>query len=149
MRRGSLLVAFIALIGALVVGGRVEAASWPASMPLPVDFAPEGIAMGTGSTFYVGSLRTGDIYRGDLRTGEGSVFIDAPPGRVALGLKADRRHRLLFVAGGPTGAAYVYDTRSGASVAVYQLAPSGTSLINDVVVTRDAAYFTDSFSPVL
>jgi sugar lactone lactonase YvrE len=149
MRRGSLLVAFIALIGALVVGGRVEAASWPASMPLPVDFAPEGIAMGSGSTFYVGSLSTGDIYRGDLRTGEGSVFVDAPPGRVAVGLKADRRRRLLFVAGGATGAAYVYDTRSGSSVAVYQLAPNGPSLINDVVVTRDAAYFTDSFNPVL
>jgi sugar lactone lactonase YvrE len=116
---------------------------------LPVDFAPEGIATGTGSTFYAGSLTTGDIYRGDLRSGAGSVFIEAPPGRAAVGLKADKAHHLLFVAGGGTGAAYVYDTRSGDAVATYQFAPSGAALLNDVTVTREGAYFTDSFSPVL
>jgi sugar lactone lactonase YvrE len=116
---------------------------------LPVDFAPEGIAVGAGSTFYAGSLTTGDIYRGDLRSGAGGVFIQAPPGRAAAGLKADDAHRLLFVAGGGTGAAYVYDTRSGAPVATYQFAPSGTALLNDVVVTGNGAYFTDSFNPVL
>ena len=123
-------------------GGRSEQ-----SIPLPVDFVPEGIASGTGSTFYAGSLRTGDIYRGDLRTGEGGIFIDAPAGRVAVGLKADVPHGLLFVAGGPTGMAYVYDLRTGATVATYQFAAAGASLLNDVIVTRDAAYFTDSFSP--
>jgi hypothetical protein len=75
---------------------------FPASIPLPNDFAPEGIAVGAGSTFYAGSLVTGDIYRGSLRSGEGAIFIDAPEGRVAVGLKADRARRLLFVAGGPT-----------------------------------------------
>ncbi|MBA2770085.1 MAG: hypothetical protein H0U35_13350 [Sporichthyaceae bacterium] len=124
--------------------------SFPDSVPLPVDFAPEGVALGTGSTFYVGSLTTGDIYRGDLRTGTGAVFIDAAPGRVAVGLKADEAHHLLFVAGGATGAAYVYDTRSGGPVARYQFAAAGGgALVNDVVVTGDGAYFTDSFAPVL
>ena len=66
---------------------------FPDSIPLPDDFAPEGIATGAGTTFYAGSLTLGDIYRGDLRTGEGGVFIDAPAGRSAVGLKADRRHR--------------------------------------------------------
>jgi sugar lactone lactonase YvrE len=116
---------------------------------LPVDFAPEGIALGAGSTFYVGSLKTGDIYRGDLRSGAGDVFIHAAPGRAAVGLKADKAHHLLFVAGGGTGAAYVYDSRSGAPVATYQFAPSGAALLNDVVVTGNGAYFTDSFNPVL
>jgi hypothetical protein len=119
------------------------------SIPLPVDFRPEGIATGTGSTFYAGSLRTGDIYRGDLRTGEGSIFIHAAEGRVSVGLKVDVPRHLIFVAGGPTGEAYVYDSRTGAPVATYQFATPGTTLLNDVVVTRDAAYFTESFAPLL
>jgi hypothetical protein len=154
MRRRSLLFVLVALTGLLgaspaAVADPVAGGPFPESAPLPVDFAPEGIAVGTGSTFYAGSLTTGDIYRGDLRSGAGSVFIQASPGRAAVGLKVDKAHQLLFVAGGPTGAAYVYDTRSGAAVATYQFAPSGAALLNDVIVTRDGAYFTDSFSPVL
>lgn len=121
---------------------------FPASIPLPDDFAPEGVAVGRGATFYAGSLVDGDIYRGDLRTGEGAVFVDVSD-RQAAGLKVDRRHRLLFVAGGATGNAFVYDLRDGSTVAVIPLAPAGASLINDVVVTRQGAWFTDSFSPVL
>jgi hypothetical protein len=34
-------------------------------------------------------------------------------------------------------------------VGVFQLTPSSTTFVNDVIVTRDAAYFTDSFRPVL
>jgi hypothetical protein len=155
MRRRSLVVVLVALMGLLAATASAAAAPlrgakpFPDSVPLPVDFAPEGIALGAGSTFYAGSLTTGDIYRGDLRSGAGSVFIQAPPGRAAVGLKADRAHHLLFVAGGATGAAYVYNTRSGAPVASFQFAPSGAALLNDVVVTGSGAYFTDSFNPVL
>ena len=143
------LVVVVVMAVSLAVSAPATAAPFPDSIPLPVDFAPEGIASGAGSTFYAGSLTTGDIYRGSLRSGAGGIFIDAPPGRVAVGLKADRTHRLLFVAGGATGAAYVYDLRTGAPVATYQFAPAGTALLNDVVVTSDGAYFTDSFAPVL
>src|SRR4051794_40260270 len=73
------------------------------SIPLPVDFEPEGIAVGAGNTFYVGSLRTGDIYRGDLRSGDGAIFVDAPSGRVAVGMRVDRGRHWLVVAGGATG----------------------------------------------
>ena len=125
------------------------AARFPDSVPLPVDFAPEGIASGAGSTFYVASLTTGDVYRGNLRNGTGQILVDAPAGGGAVGLKADVSHRLLFVAGGLTGAAHVYNSRTGALVAQYQFAPNGTSLINDVVLTAHAAYFTDSFNPDL
>ena len=121
---------------------------FPPSAPLPDDFAPEGIAVGTGSTFYVGSLVDGDIYRGDLRSGAGSVFVDAPPGRQAGGLKVDEPRHRLWVAGGATGRAQVYDTRDGATVADLQLT-TGPSVVNDVVVTNDGAYFTDSVNPVL
>jgi sugar lactone lactonase YvrE len=117
-------------------------------IPLPVGFAPEGIASANGTIFYVGSIPTGDIYRGDLRTGEGEVFIDAPDGRSAIGMKFDSRSGYLFVAGGATGDAYVYDTVSGETVAVIELSTE-PSFINDVVVTRDGVYFTNSFQPVL
>ena len=40
------------------------------SVALPVNFAPEGIAKGEGSTFYAASLATGDVYQGNLRTGK-------------------------------------------------------------------------------
>jgi sugar lactone lactonase YvrE len=56
----------------------------------------------------------------------------------------DRARRLLFVAGGFTGQAYVYDTRTKATVATYQFGNPQTSVINDVTVTRRGAWFTDS-----
>jgi hypothetical protein len=138
MRRHLVLV--VVMAASFALSAPAIAAPFPDSVPLPVDFAPEGIALGTGSSFYAGSLKTGDIYRGDPRSGAGGVFIDAPAARVAAGLKADRARHLLFVAGGVTGAAYVYDSRNGAPVAAYQFAPSGAALLNDVVVTGDGAY---------
>jgi sugar lactone lactonase YvrE len=118
---------------------------FPAVIQLPVGFQPEGVEIGKGTTFYAGSVATGAIYRGDLRTGKGAVFIQ-PSGRTATGIEYD--HNRLFVAGAATGSAYVYDARSGALLKTYQLATAPT-FINDVVVTHDAAYFTDSSKPVL
>ena len=143
------LAALVSAALCFALAAPAGAQPFPDSIPLPDDFAPEGIATGAGTTFYAGSITLGDIYRGDLRTGEGAIFIDARAGRSALGLKADRRHGLLFVAGGFTGEAYVYDLRTGAPVASYQFGTPGASLVNDVIVTRDAAYFTDSFAPFL
>lgn len=140
------------LVAALLVLGLATTAAarpFPGVIALPTGFQPEGIAVGKGPTFYVGSIPTGAIYRGDLRTGEGSVLVQAQAGRPAIGLAADRRNRL-FVAGGPTGQAYVYDARTGASLASFQLAAGpDPTFVNDVVVTKDAAWFTDSFRPVL
>jgi hypothetical protein len=133
----------------LIIGtSRVPLASageFPSVIVLPGATSAEGIATGNGSTFYAGDFVTGDIYRGDLRSGEVERFIDAPNGRMAVGLKADVRHGLLFVAGGFTGQAYIYDLETGADLATLQLG----SLVNDVVVTHDAAWFTDSVVPHL
>jgi sugar lactone lactonase YvrE len=64
-------------------------------------------------------------------------------------LATDERGRI-FVAGGLTGQGYVYDAQTGASLASYQLATGADpTFVNDVVVTKDAAWFTDSFRPVL
>lgn len=104
----------------------------------------EGIAAGRGDTFFAGDLFRGDIFRGDFRRGGARLFIDAPEGRMAVGMEMDPARRLLFVAGGFTGQAYVYDTRTRATVASYQFGEAQASLINDVVVTRRGAWFTDS-----
>ena len=77
----------------------------------------------------------------------GEVLVHAPAGGSAVGLKADDADHLLFACGGLTGAAHVYNSRTGALVAQYQFAPNGTSLINDVVLTAHEAYFTDSYNP--
>ena len=122
------------------------AQAFPNVIPLPNGFQPEGIASGKGTTFYVGSIPTGAIYRGDLRTGEGDIFVPAQDGRSATGLKYDSRTGLLFVAGAGTGFAYVYDGQTGENIAAIQLTTS-PSFINDVVVTKDAAYFTNSAQP--
>ena len=65
----------------------------------------------------------GDIFRGDVQRGTAELFIDAPAGRMAAGMAVDLAHDLLFVAGGFTGQGYVYDTRTGATVATYQFGP--------------------------
>lgn len=111
---------------------------------LPGATSAEGIAAGRGVTFYAGDLFAGDIFRGNIRRGTAELFIDAPAGRQAVGMAADLRHDLLFVAGGFTGQAYVYDLRTGATVASYQFATPPATVINDVTVTRRGAWFTDS-----
>jgi sugar lactone lactonase YvrE len=146
-RQRSIIVLLLFAIGFLTMGA-ASAQSFPDVIPLPNGFRPEGIASGTGTTFYVGSIPTGAVYRGDLRTGEGAVLVPAQAGRSSIGLKYDARTGLLFVAGGMTGNAYIYDGQTGANVAEIQLTTL-PSFINDVVVTKDAAYFTNSFQPEL
>jgi hypothetical protein len=145
-RRSFLVFLLTALSTALIAAAPAQV--FPDVIELPDGFQPEGIAVGKGHTFYVGSLATGGIYRGDLRTGEGELLIPGQAGRVAVGLKYDERTGYLFVAGGPTGNAYVYDGETGETIAVIPLTAPGT-FINDVVITKDAAYFTESFRPVL
>jgi sugar lactone lactonase YvrE len=138
------------MIAATLAPAAAPAAAAPRSdvIVLPGASSAEGIAKGAGPTFYAGDLFRGDIFRGNLQRGTAELFIDAPTGRMAVGMFADVRHGLLFVAGGP-GAAYVYDTRTGAIVATYRLGDPASSFINDVTVTKDGAYFTDSLQPRL
>jgi len=132
-----------------VTAAPVTAGDRPDTIDLPSGFAPEGVAVGRGGTFYAGSRVDGRIARGDVRRDtEAEVFIGAPSVPAATGLKADVRHGLLWVAGAGTGKAAVYDLRTGAAVTTLTFTTE-TSFINDVVVTRDAAYFTNSRSPVI
>lgn len=144
-----LVVAVLALSPGLVMAAPAESDRFPQIISLPNGFRPEGIVTGRGTTIYAGSLANGAIYRADLRTGEGSLLFAGETGRVAVGLGYDRRTNFVYAAGGPTGRAYVYDGRSGETEGVFQLTAETTTFVNDVIVTRDAAYFTDSFRPVL
>lgn len=147
MRR-TLRAFVLSMVALSLMAVPVSAQPFPGSIPLPDGFSPEGIAVGAGSTFYVGSLRDGDVYRGDLASGAGELFVDAPAGRIAVGLKADVPGNRLFVAGGFTGQAFVYDLTTGSDLGAVALTTPGT-FINDVVVTNDAAWFTDSGRGVL
>jgi sugar lactone lactonase YvrE len=131
---------------------------FPTPIALPTGFQPEGISIGKGANFYVGSVATGAIYRGSVRTGEGAVLVPGvatpagePQKAAAIGTEVDQRNRL-WVAGGPTGVGHVYDAKSGAELKTYVFVDDPVTtptFVNDVVVTKDAAYFTDSFNAVL
>ena len=128
----------LTVIASVVTASAALAASFPATIPLPNGWQPEGIAVGDGTTFYVGSIPTGAVFRGDLRTGKARRSSPARPGRAAIGVEHDRGR--LFVAGGGTGKGFVYDADSGALLRELQLATgSGATFVNDVVVTKRAA----------
>ena len=137
----------VAFAAALVPFAAAAAKPFPAHIDLPDGLRPEGIAIGPKHTFYVGSIATGAVVKGDLRTGANSILVPAQPGRAAIGVGVDNRSRL-FVAGGPTGDGYVYDAKTGQNIADYNFTDDPT-FVNDVVVTRTAAWFTDSVNPVL
>jgi hypothetical protein len=151
LRRRSVIGAVSAAVVALALlvspadGHRADRA-----ILLPGATGTEGVARLNGTTFFAGDLLTGDIFRGRVNKGTAAKFIDAPEGRFAAGMKADRSDRLLFVAGGPTGAGYVYDTRTGSPVTSYQFqSPPTATFINDVALTKGGAWFTDSAQALL
>jgi hypothetical protein len=113
------------------------------TIALPLGLQPEGITGDGESTFYVGSLADGRVIRGDLDSGETEVLVPGRSGRVAVGMRFEGRDEdRLWVAGGPTGAVTVYDADSGEELGRWVVAGSG--FLNDVTVTEDAAYVTDS-----
>jgi sugar lactone lactonase YvrE len=129
-----------------VVTPTASAKSFPEVIPLPTGWGPEGIATGRGHSIFAGSIPTGDIWMGSLRTGQGAPYIEAPAGSSATGIKVDRRNRL-FVSGGASKTIRVYDVATKAVLFDQTVGTAG--FINDVVVTRRAAYFTDSGVQVL
>lgn len=143
-------ISVLAFAGLLIAAPAV-ADSEPARINLPDGFMPEGIESGSGNTLFVANFNDGSIVKVDAKSGATSVLVPALGGRFGLGLKLDH-HGHLFVAGGGSGHAYIYDAKTGAALADYTLAvgtDTDPTFINDVVLTKDAAYFTDSFRPAL
>ncbi|MEM8858405.1 MAG: hypothetical protein AAGD96_08795 [Chloroflexota bacterium] len=111
---------------------------------------PEGVSYDplTGN-FYVSATGDGTLFVGNVNgSDEMTVFSEAGvDGRTtAVGMKIDGEGRL-WVAGGATGQIFVYDTADGLLVASFT-AP-GAGFINDMAITDDGVYFTDSWNPIL
>ncbi len=119
---------------------RVDPKPAPSSIALPDGFQPEGIAI-EGRFGYFGSRADGDIYRADLETGKGKR-ISQGPGTPSLGLKVGPGKRL-YVAGGDAGNVRIVSARSGETLRSFRV-NRDASFVNDVVLTKRAAWFTDS-----
>lgn len=118
--------------------------SLPDTLALPTGFFPEGITTGNGPYAYVTSLTNGDVYQLNLYTGSGRV-LTAGPGTASVGIKIDTQGRLFVV-----GAAMVtvINSYTGKVLARYQVGDAN-SFLNDVVLTPQGAFVTDSLVPVL
>ena len=151
MRHFLRIFGYTLMIGALLLLPMTAMAGsiFPRIINLPDDFRPEGIAIGRGANFYVGSLKDGSVYQGSLCTGEGSILVPSASGPAIAGLYVDKKRNILFAAGTLSGQGFAFNAENGTLLATYQLATEVPSLINDVIVTRDAAYFTDSFQPFI
>ena len=145
------VTAFIALV--LLAAGATTAATaqkkgknFPDVLPLPNGWQPEGIASGGGNDLYVGSIPTGAVLKLNAKNGKTTTVVPKQEGRAAIGIKVDDGR--IYVAGGPTGHAFVYNARTGATIADVKLTDPPT-FVNDVTLTDEAAYFTDSRRPQL
>ncbi|MCB9141631.1 MAG: superoxide dismutase [Anaerolineales bacterium] len=114
---------------------------------LPNGFQPEGVTVGRGDTAFVGSVGSGAIYKINLLTGEGSVFVAPQETQRVAGLAYDRRTDLLYVAGAESGNALVYDGLTGQLAANVQFTTDPKGFVNDVALANDVVYFTDSSLP--
>ncbi|UQA96884.1 SMP-30/gluconolactonase/LRE family protein [Streptomyces halobius] len=112
---------------------------------------PEGIAADPVSgDLYVGSYTTGAIYKATPGHRTAVVFLPAgTDGRTtANGLKVDRAGHL-WVTDSTTGVA-VYDLRTRALIARFDVTGPAKSFVNDIAITPDGtAYLTDSYRSVL
>ena len=151
------VVLFIAVLAFVLAPWPATAAppdNFRAQIDLPDGFFPEGIESGRGTTVFVGSLTDGAIWRGDVRTGSGAVLADGAAGRVSVGIAYEAGQNRLWVAGGGpgffgAGDVRVYDASSGDLLATFTFEPGAVGFLNDVAITHDAVYVTDSFNPQL
>jgi hypothetical protein len=151
------VVLFIAVLAFVLASWPATAAppdNFPDQIDLPPGFFPEGIESGRGTSVFVGSLVDGAIWRGDVRTGSGGVFADGEPGRASVGIAYEAAQNRLWVAGGGpgfgtgNGDVRVYDASSGTLLGTF-IPPGEVGALNDVAITHDAVYVTDSFNAQL
>lgn len=154
------IVLFVVALAFVLVPWPATAAptnNFPARIDLPPGFFPEGIENGRGTSVFVGSIADGAIWRGDVRTGSGAVFAPGAQGRASIGIAYEAsRNRLWVAGGGPSitgaGDVRVYDASSGDLLRTFSIpapATPGARFLNDLAVTGDAVYVTDSFNPQL
>ena len=149
--RGLSLALAAAIVATAATPAMAQTSTFPDTIPLPDGFFPEGIAVGHGTSFYVGSLIDGTVLLGNLRNGEIlGASAPLPADQISVGLAFDPRTNFVYTASGfgPDGRVAVFDGRSLELVDNIELS-SSAGFVNDVIVTRDAVFLTDSFVPVL
>lgn len=135
---------------------------WPEVIPLPAGFESEGIELGNGHDFFLSGVSwsgtgasAGAIYKGNLCTGDGEIIAEAN-GRPVAGLSYDARTDRLYGATGDPGAflgiysnrgVNIYDGTSGQLVE--EIIFGDGSVTNDILVTKNAVFVTDSVNPAL
>jgi len=159
-------MALVAALNATAIAQEVdqtERVIWPDLIPIAAGLEPEGIEMGNDTEFFVGAnswtgnlTHAGAIYRGDLVTGEGQIVVP-PTGKPVSGLSYDARTDYLYAATGyaPGGFAgpfleqgvKVYAATSGRLLG--EVIFGDGIVANDVLVTANAVYCTDSLSTTL
>ena len=168
------------LVGAAIVASVAAASPFDPPYPARIDFpapqfdsvgtfiagtgySPEGIAV-SGDTFYAGSTATGEIIKGNLKTGAfDRAWVPASPNqpsalhRGVLGLLVDDHNRLwaagsygLAQAGPPavvnTGEVFVYDATSGQLLAAYPVTNAASKFINDITITNNVVYISNTLA---
>ena len=144
-RRGVLtLAAASAVLAAPTAASAARAPRVPETVALPDGIRPEGITSGPGTRFYLGSLADGRIIAGDLLAGTVATLLPGAAGRQVRGLLWDERSGLVWAAGnvGAVGHVWAVDGTTGA-VAADVVVP-GAAFLNDLVVTDDTVWVTDS-----
>jgi hypothetical protein len=141
---------------------QTERVIWPDLIPIPAGFEAEGIELGRDTDFFVGTLtwsgdltNAGAIYKGNLMTGEGQVLVQ-PTGKPVAGLSYDARSDYLYATTGHSGGfsgprweqgVKVYAATSGRLLE--EIIFGDDMVINDLLVTENAVYCTDSVSTTL
>ena len=120
-------------------------------LPATVTF-PEGVAYDARTNaIFTGSAATGNVVRLDVKgrqvTEVASAVLPVEPFPALLGMKVDGAGRL-WLAGGRTGTMAVIEASTGKLIKKFEV-PAKGSLINDVAIVGDAAYFTDSLTPTM
>ena len=142
MKRRLSAVLALAMVVTLFAAPASAARPFPSVIDLPNGWAPEGITAGNGTTVYVGSLANGAVLKADVRTG--SIVTAGGAGRRAPPSASSSRPT-------PTdcGSPAARPARSGSTTRPpgrrsrsYTFSPAG--FLNDLVVTDDAVYVTDS-----
>ncbi|WP_353952636.1 hypothetical protein V6K52_04085 [Knoellia sp. S7-12] len=116
----------------------------PETVPLPDGIRPEGITSGPGTRFYVGSLADGRIVAGDLLTATWVTLLPGAPGRALRGLFWDARTNLVWAAGNVGAVGHVWAVHGTTGAIVQDTVVPGAVFLNDLVVTGDTVWVTDS-----
>jgi len=167
----ALKTSILAVVFCTLSMGAAAQQNWPEAILIPAGFEAEGIELGKGHEFFLGafsfssafggalmvSASAGAIYKGNLRTGEGTNLVE-PTGKPVSGLSYDPRTDYLYAATGFvdlstesfTGqGVIVYDASSGDIIREITFGDGTGIAINDCLVTRRGVYCTDSLNAEL